>query len=283
MALSGGNMTERRDTLTNPSLEGDTESRIRAIRGKMSTVERHDWWLWGANGCVVFLLMAGIYSLSLSISTQWVEQPYTYPLDRSIRGLLGLVCLFVANTIYQQVRIKRLRRELADQMDSLISAEIRADAFKKLSFEDPLTGLSNRRFVGEQLKKEIARAKRLRSPLTLLSVDVNNFKGINDGFGHPTGDLVLKAFGEHLKKASRGSDTVARIGGDEFLVVLPDCDPHQVHSLVERLDGLEVDAGSNLIRVGFAWGTASYSAGMSPEDLVSASDQALYARKERRV
>src|SRR5207237_4051929 len=98
-----------------------------------------------------------------------------------------------------------------------------SDIVRNLAMIDPLTGLYNRRYAEQRLSAEVARSARRGHPLTILSLDLNNFKEINDTYGHPAGDLVLQEFAAHLNKVIRGSDLAVRLGGDEFLVLLPDC------------------------------------------------------------
>ncbi len=89
---------------------------------------------------------------------------------------------------------------------------------------DPLTGLYNRRFAEPRVEAEVKRCQRKGTALTLLLLDLDGFKQINDSHGHPVGDTVLRAFAEHITRAIRGSDLAARLGGDEFMLLLPECD-----------------------------------------------------------
>src|SRR5437660_11446605 len=88
---------------------------------------------------------------------------------------------------------------------------------------DSLTGLYNRRFAEQRLAAEVARSERRGHPLTVLTLDLNNFKEINDTYGHPAGDQVLQEFATRLNKVIRGSDLAVRLGGDEVWVVVPEC------------------------------------------------------------
>src|SRR5438046_8978906 len=100
---------------------------------------------------------------------------------------------------------------------------MQAEEFQEKAIRDTLTGLYNRRLAEERLMVEVTRSKRYGHPLSVLALDLNDFKLINDGYGHAAGDLVLKRFADRLKQAIRVPDLAARIGGDEFLVLLPEC------------------------------------------------------------
>jgi len=94
----------------------------------------------------------------------------------------------------------------------------------KLAHTDPLTGLSNRRHLFEKLESEFARAQRYRRPFCLLYIDMDGFKAVNDQFGHLFGDEILRGSARSMRAVLRGTDLLARIGGDEFAVLLPETD-----------------------------------------------------------
>jgi diguanylate cyclase (GGDEF)-like protein len=149
----------------------------------------------------------------------------------------------------------------------------------QMAMHDPLTGLYNRRFIEEHMAKEFARSDRREYPLTLLTVDLNKFKEINDRHGHAAGDVVLQEFANHLKRACRGSDLAARLGGDEFMLLLTECLPGQVPIVLSRLAGLEVELGESKIPVTFSAGWAEYKVGERPAELLKRADKSLYAEK----
>jgi diguanylate cyclase (GGDEF)-like protein/putative nucleotidyltransferase with HDIG domain len=146
---------------------------------------------------------------------------------------------------------------------------------------DPLTDLLNRRGFEEVFDVELERARRTEAPLTLIVGDLDRFKRINDAFGHPAGDEALKRVAGCLRTAKRSFDSAARVGGEEFALLAPDCDEHGAYMLAERVRG-DIESG-------FATGhgplTASFGIatfplhGQSSEALLRAADQALYAAK----
>jgi diguanylate cyclase len=109
------------------------------------------------------------------------------------------------------------------------------DALCELSSRDALTGLANRRSFQLALAREIDRIGRGGDPALLLALDIDHFKRVNDTHGHAAGDLVLKAVAGALQECVRPMDTVARVGGEEFMVVLPNCMPASGAAVAERI------------------------------------------------
>ncbi|GJG85690.1 hypothetical protein tb265_08710 [Gemmatimonadetes bacterium T265] len=151
---------------------------------------------------------------------------------------------------------------------------------------DPLSGCVNRRGFEQQLARELARAERAGAPLALLAVDVDHFKRVNDEFGHLAGDAVLREVGAVLRAGARAGDVVARVGGEEFLVVLPDTDAAGAAALAERV----VAAAREHVYPGLPAGRrVTVSAGTAAvgrvtdlgiaEELKARADHALYAAK----
>jgi diguanylate cyclase (GGDEF)-like protein len=139
--------------------------------------------------------------------------------------------------------------------------------------------LYNRRFAEQRLAAEVSRSERKGHPLTVMTLDLNDFKYINDTYGHAAGDEVLRKFALRLNKVIRGSDLAVRLGGDEFLVLLPECTLEQVQTVLGRLGSIEVDWQANKIPVTFSAGWNQHELGDRPEELLERADQALYARK----
>ena len=217
----------------------------------------------------------------------WIESEpndpfYQFDITQSVRGLSGLVLLFSVYTLYQQLKLKRIRGQLAEQIDVAEQSHKRAEEFFKLAVLDPLTGLHNRRFAEERLCAEMAQAQRNGTSLTVLMLDLNDLKNINDNHGHETGDLALKRFAQRLREATRGSDLAARIGGDEFVVVLPECHVRGVLQILERLRPLEIELEAGRISFSYSVGQTDYKIGETPAELLRRADHALYAEKKIR-
>jgi diguanylate cyclase (GGDEF)-like protein len=183
-----------------------------------------------------------------------------------------LVVLFNVYAVSQAILIKRLRRQLAEKQGH-------SDLLRNLAMVDSLTGLYNRRFAEQRLAAEVARSERKGHPLTVLTLDLNSFKHINDTYGHPAGDQVLREFAARLNKVIRGADLAVRLGGDEFLVLLPECTLPQLQLVLGRLGSLEVDWHGQKIPVTFSAGWKQYEMGERPQEMLARADELLYARK----
>jgi len=220
----------------------------------------------------MLLLTFAVISFSLPALQQELKTFFNIKVSDALFGLIVLVVVFNVYTIYQQVLIKRLRLQLAEKHGH-------SEILRNLAMVDPLTGLYNRRFAMQRLASEVARSERRGHPLTVLTLDLNDFKQINDMHGHPAGDQVLQEFATHLNRVIRGSDLAVRLGGDEFLVLLPECTLEQLQLVLGRLGSLVVDWQGHKIPVTFSSGWRQYQLGDRPEELLARADQALYAGK----
>lgn len=119
-------------------------------------------------------------------------------------------------------RTAELEETVADLQQALADAEGLRRELREQAIRDPLTGLFNRRFLEETLDREVARASRGKTPLSVVMLDLDKFKMLNDTFGHTAGDMVLREVGHMLRENVRASDVPCRYGGDEFIVVMPD-------------------------------------------------------------
>jgi len=147
----------------------------------------------------------------------------------------------------------------------------------QLTVVDPLTGVYNRRYLEMRLENEIKRAERKGYPVSLLMIDADNFKQINDNYGHPEGDSALKQLSQKLRAFVRHEDIVARYGGDEFCVVLPDTDKNATMEVASRLCQASHDA-----KLPISIGYATYPAdAANSEELIKVADQALLEAKKQ--
>jgi diguanylate cyclase (GGDEF)-like protein len=254
---------------TNSSLETNSDQ---AIADNLRKIEKRDWWVWGNSIFVMLLLTGALISFTLPSLSQATPPLFKIKVTEAIFGLAVLVVLFNVYTIYQQVLIKRLRRQLAEkQHHSMI--------LRELAMIDALTGLYNRRFAEQRLVAEVARSARKGHPLTVVLLDLDEFKHVNDTYGHPAGDLVLQEFAAALNRAIRGGDLAVRMGGDEFLLILPECNHGQLQLVLKRLGPLEVAWEGRKFPVRYSSGWKEYASGDRAETMLAAADQALYASK----
>jgi diguanylate cyclase (GGDEF)-like protein len=154
--------------------------------------------------------------------------------------------------------------------------------FAQLSITDPLTGLLNRRYIEERLAEEINRSGRSSDPLSVLMLDVDEFKSYNDRFGHPAGDQALRIVGTILKETLRGADVAARYGGEEFAILLPETASGEAKIIAERIRSSVEQTEFPHRKVTVSIGVATYSEMLqNGDELVSAADKALYAAKRK--
>jgi diguanylate cyclase (GGDEF)-like protein/PAS domain S-box-containing protein len=153
-----------------------------------------------------------------------------------------------------------------------------------LAVTDPLTNLHNRRYFFEVAHRELERARRYQSPLSLIMIDIDHFKEVNDTHGHLIGDMVLKLIAERLSAQLREIDVLCRYGGEEFVVLLPDTALDAAYQVAERLRQaivkMPIQAGSNQVKVTTSLGVAHMDAECHQiDDLIRYADKALYQAK----
>jgi diguanylate cyclase (GGDEF)-like protein len=170
-------------------------------------------------------------------------------------------------------------REIAQKNRELQKAN---EKIESLARTDALTGLANRRMLEETLLRDTARAERLKENLSIIFVDVDNFKSINDQFGHKAGDQVLASLGAIFKSHLRRYALAARFGGDEFILLLPGTNQDGTRIVAQRIRAaiamLRVPDSPRQITVSL--GIACFAAGETGEELVARADRALYRAKE---
>jgi diguanylate cyclase (GGDEF)-like protein len=181
------------------------------------------------------------------------------------------------------------RRELAEWLASqaavaLDNARLH-DIVQRQAITDDLTGLVNRRRFIEALDAEIERARSFGSPLTIVLADLDNFKQVNDAFGHHGGDVVLRAFADLIRSHVRDVDVSGRIGGEEFAILLPETDRAGAANVAERmrhsLNAVAIAlSDEHSIRVASSFGVAELEPDQSGDGLLRAADAALYRAKD---
>ncbi|HTM22873.1 MAG TPA: GGDEF domain-containing protein [Kofleriaceae bacterium] len=179
--------------------------------------------------------------------------------------------LFGGATIWLVFYVTGLLREREQRLDHM-------------SKTDALTMVANRRHFLELLDRELARARRYSTPLSCVMIDLDHFKGVNDGHGHLIGDQVLVAVADALRRSIRESDMVARYGGEEFVLLLPSTDLTGARDLAERcravIAATQVAGRQGLLSVTASMGVASLPPATDMDTLLSAADEALYQAKD---
>lgn len=201
--------------------------------------------------------------------------------EAALEGLRGgvhdyLVEPFSDPELVAAVRSAQRTRTLQEQLMA------RSAQLELLAFTDPLTGIDNRRSMMRRLAAAISGARRHGRPLAAAMLDLDHFKTINDNYGHDVGDAVLIIVAQRLSERLRGEDVVGRLGGEEFLVLLPDADVEAasvvVDALRHRVADAPIQAGHHDVEVTVSAGLAAW-AGEDADELVRRADSALYAAK----
>lgn len=209
------------------------------------------------------------------------------------RGLVVLVSL-LAGPLFYRVRVRRLtrqkaalEREVAERTSAL---EIANTLLARLAQEDSLTGLMNRRAFDRALDEECRRASRLRTPLSLIMIDLDAFKAYNDQHGHQAGDECLRMVSQAIAAATRrAGELVARYGGEELAVIIPGDSPDSVTRQAEHLRARVQELAlphpgspvANVVTVSIGVAFGALDADVTPSGMLSAADRALYRAKQR--
>jgi len=225
------------------------------------------------------LTMAGLVPIFLLTSTP-IGMPFATPIER----LAAMLCyvLTIGQCAFLGLYGSSLRRMLYKRSFELKAANKRIEELAEL---DELTGSFNRRCIMRMLDDEIARAQRVNTPCSIALIDLDWFKRINDGYGHPTGDEVLRTFAITVFANIRNIDKFGRYGGEEFLLLLPDTPGDSAARTLDRLREIIADldwsAFSPGMRVTISAGVATLRRDESPDTFLARADSALYAAKAR--
>lgn len=204
-----------------------------------------------------------------------------FPLSDNRAGLLALGDMNSPSAMSHLDKLRPAARALVDNAESF-------EEMEALSFTDSLTGLANQRYFCKRLEEEIDRARRHNRSLALVVFDLDALKGINDQYGHQTGDAIIKGMGAILKSSIRAIDIIARYGGDEFCVIMPEADAVTCRRFMQRLQGRILEAKFQLsesqpeVNCTISQGGAVFPQhGKDPESLFRAADLALLRAKDQ--
>ena len=183
------------------------------------------------------------------------------------------------NELRARARTQIRRKRYADRLRQNVQLSL------EMAVTDPLTGLHNRRYFETHAGALVEQAHQSERPLSVLVLDIDHFKAINDGFGHDAGDDVLREFALRVRKNLRGIDLPCRTGGEEFVIVLPDTEIGIAMIVAERIrrrierDGFSIRDGARAVSVTVSIGAACLVAGDSVQTVLKRADQALYRAK----
>lgn len=209
---------------------------------------------------------------------RWSMKPWYIP-GTDVQG----GAFIYTEDITRQVELEEEKNHLIEQLKFEVSQRKAAEEkLRTLANTDELTGLFNRRYISELLIEEIRRAARYNNALSLLIIDIDNFKTINDTHGHDAGDQVLQAFSKLLLEVNRDTDKVGRWGGEEFVVILPHASSDKALTLAERVRIKVVEDGFQPVdSFTVSIGIATYEEGDTAESLIKRADKALYSAKNQ--
>ena len=245
---------------------------------EIEALSKRDWQLWSICALVIVVIAIGFAAFllpNLVWASATLHTDHRY-LPQLFFGLITLIVLFNVYILDQKRSLNRTRGQVLRHL-------MEATEAKQIAIIDPLTNVFNRRYLDELIPREINRAIRAGVELSLLLIDINNFRDINTNFGHIGGDQYLRDLANLLKKTLRGSDTVVRMGGDEFLVVLPETGNAQAHRAAERLRWEAQwwnQATQASYQLSFSCGVATYRDGMDIEQVMGLADKDMYRNKD---
>lgn len=235
---------------------------------------------------ILEVLPLGVEEAAAALGLRVKEQPKLEDVVRAANRQL-----VEENMSYQDLTI-RLERMIAEKNRLASQLEKANKQLESLAYYDPLTDLVNRRGFDEVFRSEIARHSRTGQPLTLVMVDLDKFKNINDNYGHPFGDTVLQAVADAMRKTLRTADTKARIGGEEMVLVLPETDADaglvSANRVRAAIEALVLQGPSCRVPITSSFGVCTWSGSAGSADaqekvakrMMDAADSALYGAKE---
>ncbi len=254
-------------------LEGADTLRAHQAESSLRKIARREWWLWFSAFFVATLSALAFLLSSFPSFFRHSEHFYEIRSDQARWGILCLLLLFNGWMLYRQWSFRRQRKQLSGQN---AGADAQPGELSDSSGIDPVTGLHTRAFIEQQLGKEIARARRQNTALSLATVHLDEFAEVNKLYGQSAMDEALKELARRLKKACRGSDFAARLAGDDFLLVLPECNLGEVKAVLNRLGALEMVCSGRKINLVYTTGWVDYQPGDLPADLLKRAAQLLH-------
>ena len=251
---------------------------------EFATMIQHIW--------ILFSLMLIFIIISIYLLQKSIIRPIE-SLTKALHRLSSGDKSIFFTTITHKDAISKMEQAYNKLRNSLIKAdyaslltylqEMKTQKYAKLSEEDALTGIYNRRAFMQMLQKKMHESEKVQRPLSLLILDIDHFKKINDTYGHDIGDLILQNFSHTIKQNIRKNDVFARIGGEEFALLLPYTDLQDAcrvaKNLVKAVSLLEIKDIKPTLTMTVSIGVSSYEKGMSEKELMQLADRKLYKAK----
>jgi diguanylate cyclase (GGDEF)-like protein len=254
-------------------LEGSGAFRALQIETEVQRLLRREWWLWFA-ACAMTLLGAVALVLSfLPFLFRNSDHFYEIRPEQAQWGTAALLVLFNFWAAYRQWQFRRRKKQLIGENSSSVRSS--ADISDPSGF-DPITGLYTRLSIDQQLGKEIGRARRENTSLSVATIHIEEFAQVTQQYGKPAIDALLKEFARRLKKAIRGSDFAVRLSSGDFLLILTECVLGEVKLILNRVGPLEIVSAGEKIPIPYSTGWVDYQPGELPSDLLKRATQILH-------
>ncbi|HYU45249.1 MAG TPA: GGDEF domain-containing protein [Terriglobales bacterium] len=268
---------------TKPARAGhDSDTVLANVNRELRRLEKRDGELWLIVTGTGILVAAGLLAVLLPAAfLRSGNLHFEITVSKElVCGLLVLLTLANTYIVSRRIEFRQLRQKT-------ISTAMQNELIRLQSFTDPLTEIYNRRSLEELAGRFIGQAKRLRTPLTFLLIDLDRFKQVNTRFGHLTGDFVLGEVATLLKGSIRGADAAIRYGGDEFLIALANTGAAGAATVVNRIQTFLNDwnesSGLDDFTVSLSIGTAEWTDGKTLDEVLDLADQNMYKAKFQRV
>jgi len=201
-------------------------------------------------------------------------------------SLASIVTELLSNTSSMQVAMSQMKQQLNSTKQEISGLQDRLEEVSLEAVTDPLTGLMNRKGFTTAIEKAVAGFESSESSLSLLILDIDHFKKINDTYGHSVGDKVIKIVADTITKYTRNNDTACRYGGEEYAVLLLDTEQkhallvaEKIRRMIESLKLKKTGSDEYLSRMTISVGIASFSSGLNINDFIDKADAALYQSK----
>jgi diguanylate cyclase (GGDEF)-like protein len=263
----------RADRPISSPLEGLPRYRAQQAEASLQQLAQREWWMWFSAVMVTMLSAAAFLLTFFHRFFQHTDHFYELRPDQALWGVLALLLLFNGWMVYRQWSFRRLRKCATQKDEEPVHCATEVFGSSGL---DPVTGLLTRMSIEQQLGKEIARARRQNSSLSLATLHLNNFEELSQRHGKAPADEALKEFARRLKEASRGSDYAVRLANDDFVLVLPKCNVGEVTRVLKRVGTIELNCSGETVSIDITTGWVDYQPGDMPSDLLKRATQLLH-------
>jgi diguanylate cyclase len=259
-----------------------------AIKGDLTREELHQSGVQLVNQAAEILkIVHGHMAAGDRFSNSLAEADQKLPKLNDPDQVRTIVKFLIAENAQMQKEQALLREQLEQSRAQIEALRYNLAEAEETSLTDPLTKVANRRALDANLPLAIGEAISLKRPMCLLMCDLDHFKKLNDTYGHPIGDEILRLFAQILAENVRQGDTVARFGGEEFAIILTRCDTSTAARIAERIR-LDISSrklalnrnGQLITNITASFGVAQFIAGDTPETLIERADAKLYEAKK---